>query len=270
MSDTAASFLQQATQCLQSGQFDQALDLASQALAADPSSGEGYLLKGIALAQLHQSEAATQAFRQSISAAPENPKAYYNFATHLYQSGDKAEALVMAQRCLELEPSYAAARGLVQLIEQPETSFTSPAASYGTATGTSPALREGYETQAGGSVRFIENMGKTWVTLGWVISLLCLGVFIYSMVTTLGPTIEMFQNMEKAEEISKRMQESMGFMYYVMTVASWLINIAAILWCVFDLVNRRGNFAWLAAFIPCNCCGFAWLVMPVYLLLGRR
>ncbi len=272
MSEQSRSFTQQATQALQDGNFTAALEFADQALALDPNDDDAFVLKGIALAQSNQPDAATQAFRGAISANPQNSKAYYNLATHLYQLNQRAEAMAMAQEALRLEPSHAAARELMTLLEQEQGGSAQrpegPAAT--TQQVQSPYVRPGYDQAAPGAVAFVDKMGKTWTTIGWVLSLLSLGLFIWAMSTTVPIMMEAFQNPENAKNLSEKMQASLGPMYYVLSILGWVVRVGSVGWSVMDLVNRRGNYVWLVGLIPCSCCGFEWLILPIYLLTGRK
>jgi tetratricopeptide (TPR) repeat protein len=129
MSDEQAKqFLEQATQSLQSGQFQQALELADQAIALKDSD-EAQILRGIAWSQLGQPDAATEALRRAISLGPHNPKAYYNLAVHYFSQGRKPEALEMAKEAVRLDTKHAGARDLVARIEaesQPASTVQAP------------------------------------------------------------------------------------------------------------------------------------------------
>ncbi len=110
-------FLDQATQSIQSGQFDGALQLVNQALALVPDSADAYLLRGICLSQTGQPAAATEAFTKAISLDPKSAKARYNLSVHQYALGQKVDALKSSREALELEPTHAGARQLITTLE---------------------------------------------------------------------------------------------------------------------------------------------------------
>ena len=127
--EQAKQFLDQATQSLQSGQFQQALELVEQSIALRGDDPEAHILRGIALSQTGQPDTATEAFRKAISQAHNNPKAYYNLAVHLYSRGQKSEALEMAREAVRLDTKHAGARDLVTRIEmeaQPDSGVRAP------------------------------------------------------------------------------------------------------------------------------------------------
>lgn len=271
MSEQSSQFIQQATQALQDGNFQAAIELVDQALASEPNNSDALVLKGIAQAQSNQPDAASQSFRSAISADPSNPKAYYNLATHLYQVNQKAEAIAMAQEALRIDPRHAAARELLTLLEQEQTGAGQPIETPGGTTApTTPYVRPGYDQKAPGSVAFVEKMGKNWTAIGWTLSLMSLAVFIFALATLLPMYIEMFSDMSKAQTVAQQMQSRLGPGYYILSIVGWIIRIGVIGWSILDMVNRRGNYLWLIAILPCSCCGMEWLTLPLYLLLGRK
>ncbi len=274
MSEQANQFIQQATQALQDGNFAASIELVDQALALDPNNSDALVLKGIAHAQNSQPDAASQSFRAAISADSTNPKAYYNLATHLYQVNQKAEAMAMAQEALRLDPRHAAARELLTLMEQEQSGPAAPSGisptTEGAAPQASPYVRPGYSEAAPGAIGFVEKMGKNWTAIGWTLSLLSLGLFIWSLTMIIPMYQEIFSDPSKAQSAVQAMQTKMGASYDILSIVGWVGRIATIGWAVLDMVNRRGNYLWLIAVLPCSCCGLEWFALPLYLLLGRK
>jgi tetratricopeptide (TPR) repeat protein len=115
--EQAKQFIEQATQSLQSGQHQQALELLDQAIEMAPNDSEAYVLRGIALAHSNQGQAATESFRRAITLSPYNAKAYYNLAVHQYAQGNKVEALEMAREAAKIDTRHGGARTLITQIE---------------------------------------------------------------------------------------------------------------------------------------------------------
>jgi len=115
--EQAKQFLDQATQSLQGGQFEQALELAEQAIGLAPENSEAFVLKGIALSQLSRPDESTESFRHAIMLAPYNVKAYFNLAVHYYALGQKVPAEEMAREAVRIEPKHAGARDLLGRLE---------------------------------------------------------------------------------------------------------------------------------------------------------
>lgn len=268
MSEQSEQFIQQATQALNDGAFGQVIQLTDQALATDPNSADAYILRGIALAQTSQPEAATGSFRQAISLAPQNPKAYYNLATHQYQLGQRVEALAMAREALRVDPRHQGARDLIGLMEQEsgQTAWAPPPVER-PGYATPPQMgRPGYQDRGGHSIAFVENMGSTWVVIGWVLAGLAIILTIYSMTTMVGMFQAMFANPNADPNVAlQKWQAQQGGLYTISQVVSWINFAAIVAWGALDIADRRGNWVWMVAFVCCNVIG-----LPIYLLTGRK
>jgi tetratricopeptide (TPR) repeat protein len=110
-------FIDQATQSIQSGQFEGAIQLLDQALAIAPANAEALVLKGICLSQSGQPSAATESFNKAVILEPSNSKAHYNMAVHLYALGQKTEALKHAREAAQNDATHAGARQLIATLE---------------------------------------------------------------------------------------------------------------------------------------------------------
>ncbi len=297
MSDEQAKqFLEQATQSLQSGQFQQALDLAEQAIALKEND-ESQILKGIALSQLNQPDGATTAFRRAITLNAYNPKAYYNLAVHYYAQGQRNEALEMARETVRIDSKHAGARDLVARIDAELTPKTDVAAPRimddGTTTTAGPETppsegigpqapyqgpptggytRPGYETSGVHSLQFVERMGKTWDTFAWILIVILAIACIFYWVTNIGQFMEAFGNPEAMRRLGgMNAFSNMSIFQLVVAIIGFLARIAALVWMIMELSDRRGNWLWLLPYLLCCCCaGADWLVMGIYLLAGRQ
>src|SRR5690606_22605571 len=148
----------------------------------DNSNSEAYLIRGIALSQTGQPDAATDAFQESLRLNPSNPKGYFNLAVHYYQQGKKDLSLEATRQAMNLDPSHTGARELAARIEQELGLQTSPpvgSPNVGSQTQENPYTQnpygqnpygaeykrsdsEYYATQQN-SIQFVENMGQNWV-----------------------------------------------------------------------------------------------------------
>ncbi len=97
--------------------FYTAIEKADRSSLLMPHLAEPHILKGIALSGLGRNNEATDAFARAVRLEPNSSRAYYNLATHLYQTGDRENALRFAQRALQLQPDYESAANLVDLIQ---------------------------------------------------------------------------------------------------------------------------------------------------------
>ncbi|MFQ3588120.1 MAG: tetratricopeptide repeat protein [Fimbriimonadaceae bacterium] len=119
--EQAKQFVDQAVQSIQGGQFAQALELLNQAVELHPENSDAHVLKGVALSQLKQPDAAVEAFRKAIMLSPYNVKAYFNLAVHYYGVGEKLRAEEMAREAVRVDPRHAGARDLLNRIESERT-----------------------------------------------------------------------------------------------------------------------------------------------------
>ena len=282
--EQAKGFLDQATQSIQGGMFNQAIDLIDQAIAIDPNNAEAYLLKGVAMANTNQPDGATEAFQKAIMIQPTNPKAFFNLAVHQSRMGNKTQALDAAQEAMKLDPAHAGARELVGQLEQelgmartvdpmlkedvppvqagPQNPYASQNP-YVQQPGAAPYYREGYAPSAH-SVAFVEKMGQTWTTIGWVLVGIWVLIFLISMITSGPQMIEAFQEAMRNPNGPRPMQQG-GSM--IMQILSWINTLAALIWMIVDIADRRGNWLWLVLFICCCCCA---PVQSIYMAAGRK
>jgi tetratricopeptide (TPR) repeat protein len=303
--EQAKSFLEQATQSLQSGQFQQALELADQAIAAKESD-EGQILRGIALSQLNQPDGATDAFRRAISLNAHNPKAYFNLAVHYYALGQRNEALEMAREAVRIDSKHAGARDLVARVEAELTPKSDvPVARVmddGTTATTTPTsegqppvdsaapqspyqqpyqqpvggyVQPGYETASVHSLQFIERMGKGWDTLGWVIVGVALVISAFGMFQLIGnwdAFMQAMQNPEQAQRFQERLYGNQAIAM-LMQIVSYGATLGGLTWMILELTDRRGNWLWLLPYVLCCCCTFGLtqpIVQAIYMVAGRQ
>jgi tetratricopeptide (TPR) repeat protein len=273
--EQAQEFLNQATQSVQSGQFDQALTLVDQCLALDPSNGDAYLLRGIALSQTKQPDLAQAAFRAAADLMPGSPKPLFNLAVHLYGTGYKREAYDSANEALRLDPSHAQARDLANRLQQelgipapglphagPEGAqaqnpYTQPAAGY---------YRPGYEAQPGvvHSIGYVEKMGDGWNKLG-------LGLVIGAIVMFVGSFAARGMmpqpNIQPGDNPFAAIAQIYTGPMLIMAFVQLIFYFVSIWWIVSDIADRRGNWLWLVGYLICCCCA---PIHVIYFFAGRK
>lgn len=97
---------------LDSGQFEDALQLTSDALARDPSDAELWLGHGVALARLGRVPEAQRAIMKAANAEPEWAEPWRHLAEILLRRERPEQALAVADRALELQPDDEQLRAL--------------------------------------------------------------------------------------------------------------------------------------------------------------
>jgi len=282
MSDHATKqFIEQAQQSLGGGKVAEALEFAQQAAALDPSNAEAFMLCAVAYSQLNRPLDADDAFARSAELNPDNPKLFYNWAVHLYSMGNKQEALTKGRNALDLDPSHASARDLVIRLEgelglrssipsthepaatpfQPQTQMQPPTHYYANY---EPPLH---------SLKFVEKIGPTWDLLGWGFGGLRLLMFLISL-TQMSKVLSDVSNSssEVFDNISNNpLYYQTGSNPAIGTVAV-LFSLAVLLWLVFDILDRRASWLWLIPYIVfccCTCTAFDWVILPLYVFIGR-
>lgn len=270
-SDSSDAFLSSATQSIQSGQYDQALSLLSQAISLDPGNAEAHMLQGVALAQTGSTQAATESFRTAVRLAPTLAKAHYNLAKHLFDQNDRAGAIESVREALRIDPSSASANELLGKLEG-GSSTPPPQAEIPTMTPPpmAPPAAPYYQPpgQAGHSVAFVEKLGKKWIYIGW--GLVVVGAILF--VTQLSQQVEMIGLMLNNPEA---LQSDPRFNTFnagsLILSAIGMIRLGlSFTWVLLDLMDRRGNMVWLVPYVLCCCTGLDWLILLILLVAEKR
>ncbi len=280
--EQSQSFIEQATQSIQGGQFSQAIELLDQAIAINPMSADAYLLKGVALAQMSSPDLATESFQKAIGIEPDNAKARFNLAVHFSRIGQKQGALTEAREALRVDPNHAGARDLVtQLEAEMGVAASTPSAPDGAppiqgATGstyqsnpyqsgpTASYNREGYAPKVH-TLPFVERMGSTWTTLGWIFTGIALLIFVLS----LSKIPVQYNLMQEAMKNPNRPPTPppttiFDLILQIFSVLNWICSIT---WIIMDIVDRKRNWLWLVLYCICCCCA---PVQLIYMLAARK
>lgn len=284
MSEQVQQFLQQATQALQDGNAASALELVGQAIALDPQNPDAYVLRGIALSQTGNPEGATAAFLQALALNPQSPKAHYNFATHQYQLGLRREALASAEEALRLDPAHASARGLVERIRlelgesgsmaPPPPRQEVPSNPY---EANANYHRPGYDAPPDThSIAFVERLGPTWVTIGWILAAVLLLLTIVQWAQQGPQLLEMFRAMQENDQAKlEKLSNEMGFggmnaLAILLSIVGMVLNLGGLTWNIMDIADRRGNWLWIIPYVLCCCCGLQGIALMLYITMGRK
>ncbi|MBL8087967.1 MAG: hypothetical protein JNM85_07865 [Chthonomonas sp.] len=279
MSEKYDQLIQEATQALGEHRFEDALRAADGALTESQKSSQAHTIRGIALAQLGRSAEATGAFQVAVNADLQNAKARYNFATHLYQQGDRDSAYSLAREALQIDSGMNSAQDLMRLIDEERRAAAHsqpamappPGVPYGGMAAPPQSMpRAGYESRSVHTLPFLTKNAGLWTAAGWLLVLLSACVFAYSVTVLLPYFSELManaQNQDKTKELSERMSSVMpGWV----SLLSLFLTIGTIFWTIMDLVDRRGNFIWLVPSILCTICGMQWMVLPIYMVTARK
>jgi len=302
--DQIQQFIDQASQSIQSGQYEAAIPLLDQALALSPANIDAHILKGICLSQTGKPAEATDSFNKAIILDPNSAKAHFNLAVHQYSQGLKREALESAKAASALDGAHTGARQMISTIEKElgmgeaisgpnindplspsqappvgamsSNPYDSPR-QVGQPAGPhvgghiptpteNPYMKQPY-SQPAHSIPFVENLGGAWVGIGWglaVLSFIGFAVAIVAVFSALGGA-----NFSDPEAVNRAMESKSGLMW-ISRIAGFGSLIGILIWSIMDIIDRRGNFVWLIPNIICSCCGFGWITLPIYILAGRN
>lgn len=259
MSGDFQTELAQATDAINTGRFNDALNTARNVLVSDPENGEAKLIEAIALSQLGNRSDASEAFIQAIELNPDDAKVRFNAAVHEFNAGNAELARRYSSEALERDASHKGAKDL--LARMPQTVD---------ANGFSGYAREssaGFSPEAEG-IPFVKNLGKKWLTIGWILSFVGLAFFVLTLLSTLPLIPEMMSAMSSGDQ--SKIQKVSGSQNPLIQILSYPIALSILIYMILDLIHRKGNMVWLVAHIPCSCCGLGFVTLPIYLLAGRK
>lgn len=252
-----------ATDALNMGQAQVALEIVESILREVANQPDALLMKGIALSQLGQNEEASKVFVAAVTASPNSVKARFNAAVHEYNAGRVGLAQQLLQDALKIDPNHVGSMALLERIMP----IPAPTAEYPRPDPTKPAA----DVDLG--VPFVSAMGPYWVALGWILFVL-MGlstvVTFYAIFTS--PAFQQAlsnpKNLDQVTALSADLSKSIPIWAGFLDIGA---RFGALIWLIIDLNHRRGNYLWVLPFALCGCMlGLGWMVMPLYLLLGRN
>ncbi len=287
------TLIDRATDALNGGDAEGALAIAEEIRAGEGPNADEALIRGIALSSLGRSAPASDAFAEAMRRAPGSHKARFNAAVHEFNAGNAAGARELAAEAARLDPQHGGTRDLLGKIEatlNPGAGGSSSASSASASPVEPPALssaeyaayaRPGMPGATGGgsgaeeeNLPWIGRLGPAWTAIG--VGILILGSLAFAITTALSfrympslaavndPGAGFSAGLRASQQVQR---DPLGF---VAGIVGFFTNVATILWTVLDLVRRRGNFVWLVGVIPLSCLSLGWIIVPIYLLAGRK
>ena len=265
MSEDPNSHLQQATDFVNAGNYNEALEMARAVMVGDPSNGDAKLIEAISLSQLGNSRDASEAFAAAIRLAPTNVKARFNAAVHEFNNGNVGEARVLANEALSLDPSHEGTKELMTRMG-PETPVMANGVSY-------PRENMVDFQPPHEGISFIRKNSKVWTAIGWTISAASLFTFVLMWAMIL-PHVGEVMDATKNNDQTKIQALSKSFSSPLLTMSSYGFVALNLVYMIMDIIHRKGNFIWLIVHIPCSCVGACiggnFITLPIYMLFGRK
>ncbi len=259
MTDRYAKAVEQATEALNSGRFEDALNEARGVLVLEPDHADATLLQAIALSQLGRTEEASAAFVRSVTLAPASAKARYNAAVHEFNAGNRDVALRLTNDALIIEPNHASAKDLQSRI---------------TKDGSYPKLETpGVQVVAPRGPGFIDKLGQGWIAIGFTLSFVNAAASLGQTAMMSGSKAYQELQVSQPKELSELIAKVSAITQEVpalvpLGMLDYFLRIVLLVFLVLDLNHRRGNYVWLVPLILAGCCGFSWVILPLYLVFA--
>ena len=125
--------------------------------------------------------------------------------------------------------------------------------------------RAGYD-QPAHSLPWVGNMGTGWTAAGWVLSGLSF-LMVVLIVATMFSTFQALFAAGGAPTASTRGT----FASNPLVIVEIFLRVCCLLWMLFDVVDRRAGWGWVVGLVILGCCcGFPWIIVPIYLIGGRK
>jgi len=259
MTDRYAKAVEQATDALNAGRFEDALNEGLGVLALEPDHADAILLQAIALSQLGRAQEASAAFVRAVTLAPSSAKARYNAAVHEYNIGNRDVALRLTNDALIIEPGHASAKDLQNRITG-DGSY--PKLEAPTVAPTAPA-----------GIGFISKLGGVWIGIGFFLSIANAATYLSQSAMMSGSkAYQDLQNspMKDPGEMMAKLTAITQEVPALVPLGSldFVLRLVLLVYMVLDLNHRRGNYVWLVPLILAGCCGFSWAILPMYLVFA--
>ena len=265
MSSSYDAEVNQATDALNNGNPNLALEIVEKVLVQVPNQPDALLMKGIALSQLNRSEDASKLFVEAVQASPNSVKARFNAAVHEYNAGRVGIAQQLVKDALSIDPNHQGSKELLNRL-LPTNIESTPA--YGSTI--APAQLQ--VTRENTGVPLVNAMGPFWVALGWGLILLTFASFFYTnfLLFTSPAFSKMLSNPGNFDQINAASVELQKNIPNWLQLIDILSRVVALLWMIIDLNHRRGNYLWILPQLLCGLVGCGWMVTPLYMILGRK
>lgn len=263
--EQARKLIEDAATMIQAGNPQLALENLRQSILYNGKDPEAYILLGVSLAQVKRPVDAENAFIKATKLDPTSAKAFYNLAVLMYAEGRPRKAYEVVLKGLDAMPAHAASIELKDKLvrELGDKAVEDVKARVRPQKAPEP-VREGYQEENVEAMPFIRDMGKLWTVMGVGLVILSFLGFLLA-VLTLYPSVSGGNfNRTTIEDL----QRTPGFS--VLQVTFVVTTISALAWQILDLLHRRGHMMWIIPQAFCGCIGFAWVILPLYMVFGRN
>lgn len=263
-SERSKQLIDQAIADIRAGKYNDALKRLDEAVESASDSAEVYDLRGIAFAQTGRAEAATESFRKATMLEP-SAKSFFNLAVHLYNIGDKAESLDVANECLRLDPNNADAKLLVARIagQGTDPQFSADGKPVDP---TALAYKRRYGFGRKHLFAVLAENQEQWVALGWtVIGLSLLSAILMKVMSPFQPPSKFNSHDVLGGLRPMQSPAAFGVIAFFLTMV-----LSSMIWTSLDLIDRRGRALWMVPMMLCCFTCAPFLAQSFYMLVGRK
>lgn len=130
---------------------------------------------------------------------------------------------------------------------------------------------------ARGGVSIVRRLGSTYTAMGWALALINFLCFVFAAIVLARAVPVVADNREKYEGNPQAMEKLLGSEFMAVSILSYGVWMLTLLWLTLDLGDREAPWPWMVGgtlfgmlCIVAPYCGPGWLLLPLYLLLGRR
>ena len=263
--------IDRATDAINAGRSDRALEIAEEIRRGEGPSADEALIRGIALSSLGRAAEASDAFAEATRRAPTSHKARFNAAVHEFNAGNVEGAKALAAEAQGLDPEHIPTRQLAEKI----AAYAAPAPEGAEPPAVVPESATVYpRPEEEESLPWIGKLGSKWPSLAIAIAMVSFLAFVaitaisIRFIGALPPNAGPTEGFNAGIAASRALQKDAA--YTTASLVSTVAGILGILWTLLDLVRRKGNFMWLVGVVPLSCLSLGWIILPLYLFVGRK
>ncbi len=258
--------LREAVEAIGNQDYQKGLEFAQQAVDVDPSSEEAIVAKAVCLSRLNQDDLAEEAYRSAIQIAPSNEHAHYNFAIHLLKVNRLTEAYERCQEALAISPhrnenAQLKAKILQQMPEGERKSLEAKKKPIPSAQG--ELQSDGTEPEH--TIKWVKDAEPWWTYFGWAIAVVsAVGFGMLILIHGMQYLSAIASSTQKPKQLPTSSYDGL------LRVFGYTAFIGGDAFMILDVIDRRKSPLWLVPGVILNCLGLGWVVLPFYLLIGRK
>lgn len=257
--------LRGAVEAITAQDYEKGLQMASEASEIDPTSEEARIAKAVCLARLDKNKESEKEYRALVAMAPRNEHAHYNFAILLLKIGKWQEAMTECEEALSIAPNRTENSELRKKIigSIPEKERQKYAYKNKSKSDQTSGERERREPEH--TIKWIQKLEPTWTLIGWLLAVCSLIAFSLLLIAHGQQFLTgLAANGPKQQHMTASPldlpDKFLGFTAFFGGIGFLFLDVA----------DRRVTPIWLVPGLLFSCVGLGWVILPFYLVIGRR